>query len=162
MSANFQIHVTTEPAEMLQNPPPQFAHRRLMYCPICVQVGAKSFPASVWCDAAGVLLLRWTEEIWKMSAGEGRAARIIFFDTPCEIWVRRTTTRWWKVSCVVRQGKVKLIGPEILCLPEQIEAALLQAAQKLLAGARGAGVWSDDCAALEAFLQDQAASPVEL
>jgi hypothetical protein len=90
-----------------------------------------------------------------MSTGQSRAARIIFFDSPSEIWVRRTTKHWWKVSCVVRREKEKLIGPEILCIPERVEAALLQASRRLLSGARAAGVWSDDCAELTAFLRCQ-------
>lgn len=154
MSTKFEIHLRTEPMEMLQHPP-RVASRPLMYCPICVAVKGDPYPTPVWCDAAGVLLLRWHEEIWKMSLGQSRAARLIFFDINREIWVRRTTMHWWKVSCVERKGDHKTISREVLCIPEEIEAALLQASQKLLAGARRAGVWFDDCVELASFLESQ-------
>ncbi|MCI0641981.1 MAG: hypothetical protein L0Y70_23130 [Gemmataceae bacterium] len=156
MTSQFQIHVNAIP-EMLQKPPPQFANPRLMYTPLCVEVGGLTFPASVWCDVTGVLLLDWCREVWKLSSGESRAARMVFTDTPNGIWIRRTAMRWWKVSCMTWSGKTKTPVHEILIVPEQVEAALLTACRKLLSLAREAGVWSKDCAAIEHFLTMQRA-----
>ncbi len=154
MTAQFKIHIGTEP-EILRHPPPQFAHLRVIYCPICVTVGGLTFPIACWADFGAVLLLSWQQEVWQLSRRERRAARLIFYDTPNEIWIRRTYERWWKVSCVLRNHKEKVIEGELLCLPEQVEAELLSASQKLLGGARKAGVWSKDCHELQTFLQEQ-------
>jgi hypothetical protein len=157
MSKAFKISIAVLP-EMLQNPPPQFAHRRLLYTPLCISVAGVAFPHSVWCDFTGPLLLRWHREVQRLIAHESRYARLVFCDTPCEVWLRRTDGPWWKASCVTWQGKTKTIAAETLCLPERVEAELHAATQGLLEAARNAGVWSEDAAALEEFLKGQIVS----
>src|SRR5260370_815536 len=98
MVTGFRIGVNTEP-EILATPPPQFRHLNLLYTPFAVHVGAFDFPASCWCDFAGVLLLRWCREVWKLSRGETRAARLGFWYT-YEVWLRKTTKHWWMATCV--------------------------------------------------------------
>jgi hypothetical protein len=149
----FHIDFNLDPA-IVRNPPPEFRHLRMTYCPVGVRVDSLVFPGPVWCDFAGVLLLRWALEVWNLSAARARAARLIFFDTPSEIWVRRTASRWWKVSCVVRTGKEKQVEAEALCTPERVEAALLAASQRFLAGVRQCGVWGKDCEELAAFVDN--------
>jgi len=149
---NFRIGFNTAP-EIIRNPPPQYRHLPMTYCPVGVKVASLVFPVPGWCDFAGVLLLRWAHEVWSLSDGKTRAARLIFFDTPSEIWVRRTAARWWKVSCVVREGRQKNIEAETLCLPERVEAAILSASQRFLAGVRRCDVWGKDCEELAAFVK---------
>jgi len=140
---------------MLQNPPPQFAERQLLYTPLCITVGGVPFPDTVWCDFTGPLLLRWHCEVQRLIAHESRYARLVFCDIPCEVWLRRTDGPWWKASCVTWQGKAKTILAEALCLPERVEAELYAATQRLLEAAKNAGVWSEDAAALDVFLKGQ-------
>jgi hypothetical protein len=153
MANEFLIGFDTDPM-FVQNPPPQYRDLGLVYCPVGIRVNSVSFPGPGWCDFAGVLLLRWCCEVWRLSGGESRAARLIFFDTPSEIWVRRTATRRWKVSCVVREANRRTVTTEALCIPERIEAVLLSASQRFLAGVRRAGVWGRDCEQLASFLSD--------
>ncbi len=154
MPGNFRVGFNTDPV-IIRDPPPQYRHPRRVYCPVGISVDSLVFPGPGWCDLTGVLLLEWCRSVWRLSAGEARYARLIFFDTPAQIWVRRTPSRWWKVSAVVREGKHKRVEAEALCLPERVEATLLTAAQRFLAGVRQAGVWGVDCEELAAFLSDQ-------
>jgi hypothetical protein len=151
MPKAFTISISVLP-EMLQNPPPQLTHRRLLYTPLCINVGGTPFPHGVWCDFTGPLLLRWNREVRRLMAREARYARLIFCDTPCEVWLRQTEGPWWKATCVRWRSKIKTILAEALCLPEQVEAELHVATQRLLEAARKARVWSEDAAALEEFL----------
>jgi hypothetical protein len=139
---------------LLRSPPLQYRHVSLVFCPVCIQLGPREFPGRNWSDFTGALLLKWGRELWALSAGESRAAKLIFFHTPCELWVRRTVSRWWKVSCVQRHDKEKEIGWEGLFLPEQIEAAMISASRRLLHAAQQAGVWGEDCKELTAFVED--------
>lgn len=154
MPKPFAIAIAVLP-EMLQNPPPQFAHRRLLYTPLCISVGGFAFPHGVWCDFAGVLLLRWHHEVQKLIAHESRYARLVFCDTPNEVWLRRTKGPWWKASCVTWQGKAKAVVREALCLPEHVEAELHATTRGLLNAARSAGVWTEDAASLDDFLRGE-------
>ena len=154
MSSKFRVGFNTDP-EIVREPPPQYRHPRRIFCPVGITVGARVFPGPGWCDLTGVLLLEWCRAVWRLSAGEARYARLIFFDTPAEVWVRRTASRWWKVSAVVREGNRKRVEAEALCLPERVEATLLTASQRFLAGVRQAGVWGVDCEELADFLSDQ-------
>ena len=153
MASNFHIGLNTDP-EIVRNPPPQYRHVPMTFCPVGVKVDSRVFPIPGWCDFAGVLLLRWAHEVWNLSDGKTRAARLIFFDTPSEIWARRTASRWWKVSCVVRRDKQKKVEAEALCMPERIEAAVLSASQRFLTGVRRCGVWGTDCEELAAFVDN--------
>ena len=152
MSFRFQIGVKPTP-EILTKPPPQFSEVPFIYCPIAVRVNADGFPTAFWCDFAGVLLYKWYRQVWKMSQYESRSARLVFWYT-YEIWLRRTTKHWWNVSFVERNLKDKRIMEEHLVIPECVEAALLTAIQRLLAGARRVSVWTEDCEALEQALND--------
>jgi len=157
MSKSFSIYVSGNPPEMLQNPPKQYAHLGVLFTPFCVSVGGYAFPHGIWTDFSGVLLLRWHQEIRRLIAHESRYARLIFCDTPGEVWLRRTRGPWWKVSCVTWTGerKVKTVEAEALCRPEHVEAELHAASHTLLDAARNAGVWTDDASALEAFLNGE-------
>ena len=154
MPKAFQISVPVLP-EMLQYPPQQFAHWRLLYAPLYISVGGFAFPAGVWCDFAGPLLLRWHREVQRLIAHDSRFARLVFCDTPNEVWLRRTHGPYWKASCVTWQGKAKTVVAEALCLPERVEAELHSASRWLLDAARSAGVWTEDAAALDDFLRGE-------
>jgi hypothetical protein len=93
LSHKFQISFCTDP-EIVRNPPPQFRHMRSVYCPVGIQVGDWEVPGPGWCDFAGVLLLEWCRGVWQLSSGESRYARLVFFDTPTQIWIRPTPTQW--------------------------------------------------------------------
>jgi hypothetical protein len=56
------------------------------------------------------------------------------------------------VSCILCTDKQKQIEAEVLCTPERIEAALLSASQRFLAGVRQCGVWGKDCEELAEFV----------
>jgi hypothetical protein len=153
MASNFQIGFLTDP-EMVRNPPPEYRHLRLTFCPVGIQVGSLSFPPDGWCDFAGILLLRWAYEVWNLSDRRTRAARLIFFGVTNEVWIRRTPSRWWKVSGIQGAQKPRKIETETLCTPERIEAAILSASQRFIAGVRQCGVWGQDCEELTTFLAD--------
>jgi hypothetical protein len=140
--------------DLLRSPPPQYRHVPLTFCPVHFKLGSIDFPGLGWTDFTGALLFRWCRELWRLSAGESRAAKLIFFNTPSELWVRRTATSWWKVSCVQRHSKRNQIEWEGLFLPEQVEAALLSASRQFLRAAQQAGVWGEDCKVLSAFIDD--------
>jgi hypothetical protein len=152
MKSEFQIGVCTE-REVLVNQPPQFRHTNLLFTPFAIRVDDRAFPASVWTDFAGASLFKWCRAVWAMSLGEARAARLPFWYT-YEVWLRKTVSNWWRVSLVERLPDSKKITYEALVLPERVEAALLTASRKLIAGAKGADVWAEDCATLAAFLED--------
>lgn len=152
MKTTFRIGVCTD-REILTNQPPQFRHINLIFSPFGIRVDERDFPASVWTDFAGASLFKWCRAVWAMSLGEARAARLTFWYT-YEFWLRRTTSHWWRLSLVERKPDSKEITYEALILPERIEAELLTASRKLIAGAKNAGVWTEDCATLQAFLDD--------
>ena len=154
MTSKFRVGFSVDPM-IVRTAPPQYRNPRRIYCPVGISVNSHVFPSPGWCDLTGVLLLDWCRSVWRMSAGEARYARLIFFDTPAQVWVRRTPSRWWKVSAVVREGKKKRVEAEALCLPERVEATLLSAAQRFLAGIREAGVWGVDCDELAEFISQQ-------
>lgn len=157
MHKAFKIGMAVLP-EMLQNPPPQFARMGLLYTPLTIRLAGVPYPRLGWCDFTGPLLLRWHREVQRLIAHESRYARLIFCDSPREVWLRRTNGPWWKASGVARQGKNKTIEAEVLCLPERVEAELHAASQWLLDVARKADVWTEDAAALDAFLRGQIVS----
>lgn len=153
MGSNFEIGVGVR-REMLATQPPQFAQLNVLYTAFSARVGQTWYPASVWCDFAGIWLFRWYEAVWQVSEGRTRAARLPFLHT-YELWVRRTVKPWWKISMVERHAKGTTIkGDEILVIPEQVEAALLTAIQRLLRAAKDANAWKEDCAALESLVND--------
>jgi hypothetical protein len=152
MSSTFEIGVNPAP-EILGAPPPQFSDVPFIYCPVAVSMHGKDFPVSFWCDFAGVLLWRWFRQVWKLSHYETRCARLAFWYT-YEIWLRRTRKHWWNVAFVERQPNDATITEEDLVIPERVEAALLTAIRRLLAGARRAGVWTEDCESLEQAMDD--------
>lgn len=158
MSNTLEIFVNTS-KELLADPPPQYEHLNLLYTVFGVKIGDDCFPASVWTDFAGIWLFRWYEAIWSMSENKTRAVRLPFFYT-YEVWLRRTTALWWKLSYVERYARkngvldTKVVGKEFLVIPEQVELATLKAIRKLLSGAIEADRWTEDCAALEALAHD--------
>jgi hypothetical protein len=152
VKSRFRIGVCTA-AEILANQPPQFRHTNLIFTPFGIRVGDRDFPAPGWTDFAGASLFKWCRAVWAMSFGEARAARLTFWYT-YEFWLRRTASHWWRLSLVERTPDSKRIISEALVLPERVEAELLTASRKLIAGAKAAGVWTEDCAALQAFLDD--------
>ena len=154
MGSRFEIGVGTA-KEMLATQPPQYAHLDVLYTVFAARVGTEWFPASFWCDFAGIMLFRWYEAVWRLSQREIRAARLPFFYT-YEIWLRRTPTNWWKVSKVERYAEHCDITGEELVIPEQVEAALITAIRQFLKGALNANNWKEDCTALEALLNDPA------
>jgi hypothetical protein len=148
----FHIGVCTD-REILTNQPPQFRHTNLIFTPFAISIAGHDFPASIWTDFAGASLFKWCRAVWAVSLGQSRAARLTFWYT-YEFWLRRTTSHWWRLSLVEREPDSKRITFEALVLPERVEAELLTASQKLVRGARDAGVWTEDCAALQGFLDD--------
>lgn len=158
MSDTFEIFVDAS-RDALCKQPPQYERLNVLYTTFGVRVGSNCFPASFWCDFAGIWLFRWYEAIWNMAEHKSRAVRLPFFYT-YEVWLRRTTALWWKLSYVERyatkQGESdrKVIGKEFLVSPERVELATLKAIRKLLAGAVSAGRWTEDCVALEALAHD--------
>jgi hypothetical protein len=158
MGNEIEIFVNASP-DLLANPPPQYAHLNVLYTAFGLRVGSESFPSSIWCDFAGIWLFQWYEAIWNMAEYKTRAVRLPFFYT-YEVWLRRTTALWWKLSYVERHAHknietdTKVIGKEFLVIPEQVELAALQAIRKLLSGAIKAGRWTEDCIALEALAHD--------
>ncbi len=154
MPSMFRVGFALDP-EIIRDPPPQYRNPRRVFCPVGIGVGSYVMPGPGWCDLTGVLLLEWCRAVWQLSAEESRYARLNFFDTPAQVWIRRTPSKWWKVSAIVRQGNQKRIEAEVLCLPERVEAALLSAAQRFLAGVRAAGVWGVDCEQLAEFVSEQ-------
>jgi hypothetical protein len=152
MKTTFRIGVCPD-RELLVNQPPQFRHTNLLFTPFAIRVGERDFPASFWTDFAGASLFKWCRAVWAMSLGEARAARLTFWYT-YEFWLRKTVSNWWRLSLVERKPDSKKITYEALVIPERVEAALLTASRKLIAGAKSAGVWTEDCAALQAFLDD--------
>ncbi len=151
MRTRFRIGVCTD-REILTNQPPQFRHMNLLFTPFAIRVGERDFPASYWTDFAGASLFKWCRAVWAMSYGENRAARLTFWYT-YEFWLRKTTGHWWRLSLVERKPGAKQVTHEALVLPERVEAELLTASRKLIAGAKNAGVWTEDCATLQAFLE---------
>lgn len=152
MKDRFHIGVCTE-RELLVNQPPQFRHTNLLFTPFAIRVGERDFPASFWTDFAGASLFKWCRAVWGMSCGEERAARLTFWYT-YEFWLRKTARDWWRLSLVERKPDSKQIMYETLVLPERVEAELLTATSRLVAGAKNAGVWTEDCATLQNFLED--------
>ena len=145
-------------SDMLRNPPPQFSHLGLLYSFLSVKVGSRVFPTDVWCDFSGVLLLRWNREVRELIEGKSRYARLIFTDTPNEVWLRRTDSHYWRASCVTWNHGAREIVSEALCLPEYVEASLHFASRQLLESARQADVWYEDCQSLEDFLENRSPS----
>lgn len=152
MKNRFHIGVCTE-RELLVNQPPQFRQTNLLFTPFAIRIGHRDFPASFWTDFAGAWLFKWSRAVWRMSYGEERAARLPFWYT-YEFWLRKTTRHWWRLSLVERKPDSKHITYEALVLPERVEAELLTASRRLIAGAKNAGVWTEDCATLQVFLDD--------
>lgn len=151
MDIGFEVHAVATPA-MLRSPPPQLKGRPFLYSLFGVQVGQEVFPADFWCDYSAVLLLEWGRQVRGLLSYESRYARLIFMDTPSEVWLRRTDTPYWKASCVTWDERERQIVAESLCLPEHVEASLDRVSRKLLEAARLAGVWYEDCEALDRFL----------
>jgi hypothetical protein len=151
MGTKFRIGVNTA-REILSNPPPQFRHVNLIFAPFGVRVGNLDYPIAGWTDFAGVFLFRWYAAVLKLSSDKSRYARLPFWYT-YEMWLRRTSGSWWRLSLVEREADDKTILQESLIIPEVVEAALLTAIQQLLAGARSVGVQTEDCVALEALLK---------
>lgn len=147
----FRIGVNTA-GEILSNPPPQFRHFNLIFTPFGVRAGAVDFPMAGWTDFAGVFLFRWYLAVLGLSGGRTRYARLPFWST-YEMWLRQTTRQWWRLSLVERGTSDTVILHESLVIPEVVEAGLLTASRELLDGARSAGVWSEDCMALDALLK---------
>src|SRR5690242_13241636 len=116
MANTFRVGINLSP-HILRSPPPKYRHLALTFCPIVLQVGGLDFPHLIWTDFAGVLLRLWTQEVRQLANEESRAARLVFFDTPNEVWIRPTTTRWWKVSCISREGKQKVVKGEAALIP---------------------------------------------
>jgi hypothetical protein len=154
MSSRFEIGVGTQ-RDMLATQPPQYECLNVLYTVFAARVGTEWFPASCWCDFAGIMLFRWYEAVLRLSEREIRAARLPFLHT-YEIWLRRTRTNWWKVSKVERYANHCDIMGEELVIPEQVEAALITAIRQFLKGALNANNWKEDCTALEALLRDPA------
>lgn len=152
MKNPLHIGVCTD-REILSNQPPQFRHTNLLFTPFAIRVGERDFPASFWTDFAGASLFKWCRAVWGLSYGEARAARLTFWYT-YEFWLRKTTRHWWRLSLVERKPASKDITYEALVLPERVEAELLTASRRLIRGAKDAGVWTEDCATLQAFLED--------
>lgn len=152
MKTRFHIGVCTD-HEILTNQPPQFRHTNLIFTPFAIRVGERDFPASFWTDFAGASLFKWCRAVWGLSLGDAPAARLTFWYT-YEFWLRKTASNWWRLSLVERQPDSKQITYEALVLPERVEAELLTASRRLIAGAKRAGVWTEDCATLQAFLDD--------
>jgi hypothetical protein len=123
----------------------------LIFTPFAVRVGNQEYPIAAWTDFAGVALFRWYRAVLNLSNDKCRAARLPFWQT-YEMWLRRTKGYWWRLSLVERKPKAQTILYETLVIPEVVEAALLTATHKLLAGAKSVGVWTDDCVALDALL----------
>src|SRR6478609_5593420 len=98
MKASFKVSAAAFP-DMLSNPPPQFAHLGMLYAFLNVQVGGLVFPSEIWCDFSGALLLYWNREVRSLIEHKSRYARLVFTDTPNEVWLRRTNTSFWKASC---------------------------------------------------------------
>jgi hypothetical protein len=153
MATKFRIGVNTA-EEILSNPPPEFRHLNVLFAPIAVRVGNMDFPASFWTDFAGVVLFKWYWVVWKLAEAKSRFARLPFWYT-YEMWLRRTTKQWWRLSLVERKTETREITHEVLLIPEIVESALLTAIQKVVAGARRVGVWTEDCAALDSLLNDR-------
>jgi hypothetical protein len=151
MSTKFRIGVNTD-KEILSDPPPQFRHVNLIFTPFAVRVGNLDYPIAGWTDFAGVALFRWYWAVLNLSNDKSRAARLPFWYA-YELWLRRTKGHWWRLSLVERRPKHQTILHETLVIPEVVEAGLLSATRKLLAGARSVGVWTDDCVALDALLK---------
>lgn len=151
MVTRFRIGVNTA-KEILANPPPQFRHVNLIFTPFAVTVGRQDYPAPMWTDFAGIFLFRWYRAVLNLSGDKSRAARLPFWYR-YEMWLRRTKGQWWRLSLVQRERKEQTALHEALVIPEVVEAALLTAIQNLLAGARSAGVWGEDCIALDALLK---------
>ncbi len=152
MTCDFRISVCTARV-ILANQPPQFRHTNLLFTPFGICVGERDFPGAAWTDFAGASLFKWCRAVWGLSYGEARAARLTFWYT-YEFWLRKTTRHWWQLSLVERKPDSKQITYETLVLPERVEAELLTASRRLIAGAKNAGVWSEDCATLQEFLED--------
>lgn len=153
MTTKFRIGVNTA-EEILSHPPPQFRHLNLIFTPFGIDIGKHAYPMPGWTDFAGVFLFRWWRAVWRLAEGKSRCARLPFWYT-YEMWLRRTAGPWWRLSLVERKPESKHVSHEALVVPEVVESELLTATQKLLAGARRVGVWTEDCAALEAVLKDR-------
>jgi hypothetical protein len=153
MSGSFRIEVNTA-EEMLSNPPPEFRHLNVLFAPFGVSVGDVDFPAPCWTDFAGLWLFKWYAAVWALAEHQSRYARLPFWYT-YEMWLRRTTRQWWRLSLVECHAEGRNVTHEALLIPEVVESALLTAMQKLIAGARRAGVWTEDCRALEGLLNDR-------
>jgi hypothetical protein len=151
MGTKFRIGVNTA-REILSNPPPQFRHVNLIFTPFSVRVGNVDYPMAGWTDFAGVILFKWYAAVLNLSSDKSRYARLPFWYT-YEMWLRRTSGSWWRLSLVERETDDKMILHESLVIPELVEAALLTAIHKLLAGAKSAGVQTEDCIALDALLK---------
>ena len=152
MINRFHIGVCTD-RDLLVNQPPQFRHTNLLFTPFAIRVGDRDFPAPTWTDFAGASLFKWCRAVWGLSYGEQRAARLTFWYT-YEFWLRRTTRHWWRLSLVERYPVSRKFIHEARVLPERVEAELLTASRRLIAAAKNAGVWTEDCATLQAFLED--------
>jgi hypothetical protein len=154
MGKRFEVGVGTQ-RDMLVNQPPQYKHLNVLYSLFAVRVGADWFPASCWCDFAGIMLFRWYEAVWRLSQRQTRAARLPFFYT-YELWLRRTPKHWWKVNKVERYvDHCDIVGEELV-IPEEVEAASITAIRQFLKAALNANQWKEDCTALEALLNDTA------
>jgi hypothetical protein len=112
MSRGFRIGVNTA-EEVLSNPPPQFRHLNVVFAPFGVSVGGVDFPPSWWTDFAGVALFRWYSAVWRLAEGKTRYARLPFWYT-YEMWLRRTTKQWWRLSLVERDAEARGITHDAL------------------------------------------------
>jgi hypothetical protein len=150
MSRSFRIGVCNDP-EILANPPPDYRHLNVVFTPFAASAGGVDYPAPFWTDFAGVWLFKWYRAVWQLAEGDARSARLPFWYT-YEMWLRRTTKTWWRLSFVKCDARNREVAHESLVIPEVVEGAIVGAAHKLLDGARAAGVWPADCAALADLL----------
>ena len=67
MGSRFEIGVGTS-KDMLANQPQQYAPLNVLYTVFAARIGTEWFPASCWCDFAGIVLFRWYEAVWRLSA----------------------------------------------------------------------------------------------
>lgn len=153
MNSTFEVGFFLSP-ELLRSPPPQARAAGLTICPFSLRVGSLDFPHVAWTDYAGVLLRLWGQELWRLARGDSRAARLVFFDTPNEVWIRRTRERWWKVSCVERVSGRKVIRAEAACILERMEVAVMSAGRRFLVEMKRLGFWGPDCEDLSSFLKN--------
>ncbi len=151
MATTFRIGVNTD-KQILSTPPPQFKGVNLIYTPFAVHVGKVVYPMPIWTDFAGVFLFKWYKAVLRLESGNSRGTRLPFWYR-YEMWLQQRPKQRWRLSLVQEENDEKRILHKTLVIPEVVEAALLSAIQKLLEGARNAGVWPEDCVALDALVK---------